>query len=148
MADVTSAGNLEVKIMSITGAVLYSKTMTPAVETPDPCTVSLDIFNAATNAKTVTVPSNGVVSSPPCQVNIEVKLACTPPFTFSSVYIELMSGSSVFKFRNETKAPYFLYGDAGTDVLAGVIPSGSYTVRTTVNGTVLKPRLLNMGSCV
>ncbi len=148
MADVTAAGNLEAKIMSVTGAVLYSKTLTPAVETPDPCTVSLDIFNAATNARTVTVPSNGVVTGPPCQVNIEVKLACTPPFTFSSIYIELMSGSSVVKFRNETKAPWFLFGDAGTDILAGAIASGSFTVRTTVNGTVLKPRLLNMGSCV
>jgi hypothetical protein len=74
-------------------------------------------------------------------------LTCTPPFSFSSVYIELMTGSRVVRFRNETAAPYFLFGDVGADVLAGTIPAGSYTVRATASGRTFRPSLLNMGSC-
>jgi hypothetical protein len=147
MADVSSTGVLDIKIVSVTGAVLYSKTLQPETSAADPCTVSLSVYNAGTNAKVVTVPSNGVVTSPPCNVNIEVALTCTPPFTYGAVYIELLSGSRVLKFRNETAAPYFLFGNNGADVLAGSIPGGIYTIRTTAGGKTFQPSLLNLGSC-
>jgi hypothetical protein len=147
VADVSSAGVLDVKLMSVTGAVLYSKTLQPETTVADPCTVSLSVYNAVTDAKVSTVPSNGAVTNPPCNVNIEVTLTCTPPFTYNSVFIELMAGSRVLKFRNETAAPYFLFGNNGADVLAGSIPAGIYTIRSTAGGKTFQPSLLNMGSC-
>lgn len=147
MADVSSTGVLDIKLMSVTGAVLYSKTLQPETGVADPCTVRLGVYNAASNAKVSTVPSDGLVSNPPCNVNIEVELTCTPPFTYGAVFIELLSGSQVLKFRNETAAPFLLFGNVGADILAGSIPGGIYTIRTTAGGKTFKPSLLTMGSC-
>lgn len=147
MADVSSAGVLDIKLMSVTGAVLYSKTLQPEAIAADPCTISLGVYNAVSNAKVATVPSNGLVSNPPCSVNVEVTLTCTPPFTYGAVFIELLAGSQVLKFRNETAAPFFLFGNTGADVLGGSISAGTYTIRTTAGGRTFKPSLLTLGSC-
>jgi hypothetical protein len=146
LAEVSAAGVLTMKLMSVTGAVLYTKTLQPDIA--EPCTVSVNVYNAVTNQLVTAVPNGGSLITPPCSVNIEVALTCSPSFTYGPVFIELMSGSSVIASRNELAAPFFLFGNNGADVLAGTIRAGTYSVRASAGGRTFSSSVITLGTCV
>lgn len=127
--------------MSVTGAVLYQKTLEP--ESNLACAPIFRMWNGNTDALVSTLVNGGTVTSPPCGVNIEVLLPCVN----GTVTLELLSGGNVIRSRVERTAPYFLYGDQGTNVLSGAISAGTYAIRAIVNGISLRPTTFTFGTC-
>jgi hypothetical protein len=141
MASVSSSGFLDVKIMSVTGAVLYQKTLQPQSDLP--CAPIFRLWNGNTDALVSTIANGGTVASPPCGVNIEVLLPCVN----GTVVLELLSEGNVIQSRVERAAPFFLYGDQGTNILSGAISAGTYVIRAIVNGVVQIPTSFTFGTC-
>jgi hypothetical protein len=141
MATVTSSGFLDVKIMSVTGAVLYQKTLEP--ENSLPCAPIFRMWNGNTDALVSTLVNGGTVASPPCGVNIEALLPCVN----GTVTLELLSGGTVIRSRVERTAPYFLYGDQGANILSGAISAGTYAIRAIANGIALPSTTFTFGTC-
>lgn len=145
MADVSATGVLDVKLMSVTGAVLYSKTLQP--DLTDQCNVTVKVYDADTDAAVMTVPNGGTLATPPCDINIEVVLTCTPGFNYRNVFIELLSGTNVVRRRQELAGPYFLFSNEGRDVLRGSINPGTYSVRVSAGGKTFAPSVMTLGTC-
>jgi hypothetical protein len=104
-------------------------------QAPINCGVVYQLFNSKTeqfvanllNGTTLTTPP-----LPPCKLtNIEAILPCGS--TDNRVVIELFSGSKRIRRQVESTAPYFLFGNRGTNVVNGKIAPGTYRIRTQVN---------------
>jgi hypothetical protein len=93
---------------------------------------------------TNTIAANATVSNPPCAINIEARF-CAP--IVGPVTIQILQNGVVRNSRNETNAPYFLFGDAGADVLSGAIAPGTYGIRTVANGTTSPMTMFTLGAC-
>jgi PhoD-like phosphatase len=146
MASVSANGTLAVRLMSVTGAVLYQRTLQPEV----PCNASFSLWNGATDARVATLVNGGTISSPPCSVNIQATVNCTSSLPVGPVTIDLLSGSRVIRTRVEAVAPYFLFGDNVNtgDVFGGSITPGTYSVRITVGAVALPETSFTVGACV
>jgi hypothetical protein len=113
------------------------------------CTASYSIYNAATDALFLPLTPGATVSNPPCSINILSTVTCEDGFTASSVLLRLRSGGNLVQTRLERLAPYFLHGDAGSNILDGRISPGSYTIETTAPGAIFQaPLSFTMGDCV
>lgn len=141
-ATVSSSGVLDVKLMSVTGATLYQKTLQPEIGLT--CAPIYRLWNANTDALVSNLTNGVTVASPPCAVNIEAVLTCQN----GTVGLDLLSGATVVKSRLEKTAPYFLFGDQGTNVLAGSISAGTYSIRASLFGIPLPAATFTFGTCV
>lgn len=114
------------------------------------CAVSFDVVNARVDTFVASLVDGGTVLNPPCQVNIEAVVACTPPLDKGVVALELRSGGLVVQAREERVAPYFLFGDTpGGNIYSGRILSGLYNIRTRILGAESPPLNFSLaGTCV
>jgi hypothetical protein len=113
------------------------------------CSAAYSIYNAATDAFFGPLLPGATVTNPPCSINIFSNVTCQDGFTTSSVLLRLRSGGNLVQTRLERLAPFFLFGDAGTNILAGSISPGSYTIETTAPGGIFQaPMSFTMGVCV
>lgn len=113
------------------------------------CTVAYSIYNAATDAFFGLLQPGATISNPPCSVNIRANVTC-PDAVLPSVLMQLRSSNgNVVRTRTELLAPYYLFGDAGANVLDGFIAPGTYSIETTSAGVIFpKPASFTMGQCV
>ena len=108
------------------------------------CVNSFVVYNGRYDMYYSTIANNTAMTTPPCGINIEARL-CAP--ASGPVGIQLLQNGLVKHYRNETNAPYFLFGDAGADIISGVIAPGAYGIRTIVNGTVGPITSFTLGAC-
>jgi hypothetical protein len=108
------------------------------------CVPSFEIYSGRYDWWYAKVRNSTTVSTPPCGINIEARF-CAP--VSGPVTIQLLQNGVVRNTRNEAQAPYFLFGDAGADILSGVIPPGTYGLRTVVNGTTSPMTMFTLGAC-
>jgi hypothetical protein len=114
------------------------------------CTTSYGLYNAATDTQVSLLRNGDTISSPPCSVNIRVNVTCAEPVAFPQVVMQVRSlNGNIVQTRTEKLAPYYLFGDAGTNVLGGAISAGTYTIDTTYPGVIMpKPLTFTFGQCV
>jgi hypothetical protein len=108
------------------------------------CVPSFAIYNGRYDSWYRTIAAGGTVATPPCAINVEARF-CGPVAT--PVTIQLLQNGVVKNSRIESQAPYFLFGDAGSDVLAGSIPPGTYSIRTIVGGVMGNSTTFTLGAC-
>ena len=112
---------------------------------PSPaCVPSYAIYNARYDMWTNTIAAGATVPNPPCNINIEARF-CGP--VTGAVTIQVLQNGVVKNSRIEANGPYFLFGDAGADVLAGALAPGEYGIRTVVNGTTSATTMFTLGAC-
>jgi hypothetical protein len=70
----------------------------------------------------------------PCDVNIQVYAYCG--FTVDTVQIELRDTATdkIVTSKTETTSPYFLFGNMGSDITAGSIGPGAYSIAAIIDG--------------
>lgn len=124
------------------------------------CDVQYKVYNARTDAVFLSyLPYDSgkyfdanTLTGFPCAINIEAVVNCKF-LPFAAVTLELLSGTTVVKSRNEKNAPYFLFGDivngTKTDILPGALSPGNYSIRVRIADIIhtAYPFTLN-GTCV
>jgi hypothetical protein len=98
------------------------------------CSLTFRVYDANTNAEVTTFANGDTVLSPPCNVNVKVDVSCGS--AVKKVGMILYRGTRKMVRRTELFAPFFLFGNSGTDVKSGTIASGTYTLQTVVDGIV------------
>jgi subtilisin family serine protease len=100
------------------------------------CTITWNLYNSRTDKLVAPLPNNATISSPPpCgRTNIEAIVPCGA--SNNRVLIELFQGKRRILRNTERNFPYFLFGNAGSNVLDGKIRAGRYSIRATVDGIV------------
>ena len=111
-------------------------TTQPIIAPTISCTVTWKLFNSQTDSFVANL-SNGtfVTTPPPCgRTNIEAVVPCGD--LDNAVNLELFrdTGSQRIRRRVERAAPYFLFGNSGSNVFDGRIEPGTYRIRANVNG--------------
>lgn len=98
------------------------------------CAASYKLYNAR-NDKFVTNIANGAtITSPPCDVNIEVVLPCVTSGKTVSLQLIAHNGT-VIAARDEVER-FFLFGNNKNNILPGKIASGTYTVQAIETGNI------------
>jgi subtilisin family serine protease len=100
------------------------------------CTITWNLYNSRTDKLVVPLPNNANISRPPpCgRTNIEAVVPCGA--SNHRVVMELFQGKRRILRNTERAAPYFLFGNAGSNVLDGKLRAGRYSIRATVDGMV------------
>jgi hypothetical protein len=114
------------------------------------CTIAYSVYNAANDTLFSTLPAGGTIASPPCSVNILASLTCSQDTVLPQVVMQVRSlNGNVVQTRVEKLAPYFLFGDAGANILGGALSPGTYSIETTYPGVIFpKPLTFTFGQCV
>jgi FG-GAP repeat len=97
------------------------------------CDVSWKLFNSHTDSLVVNLTNDTIVTTPPpCRrTNIEAVVPCGD--WNDEVTIELFRNGHRVHRRVEWVAPYFLFGNNGSNVFDGRIKPGTYHIRANVN---------------
>ena len=102
------------------------------------------LYDAKNDTFVEPIYDGSVISSPPCEVNIEAVIPCG---TEDYVRIELLQNSTRVKKQREGIHPYFLYGNRGTYLRSGTIPAGTYTLTAKTNDVKSQPIMFTLGEC-
>jgi len=97
------------------------------------CKAFYKIFNARTDRFFAEIANGGTINNPPCSINIEAILPCASKGAKAKV--QLLQGSTVIKELVDTDR-FFLFGNNKNNILPGTIASGTYKIRTKINGIV------------
>jgi glycerophosphoryl diester phosphodiesterase len=109
------------------------------------CRPTYTLFNAATDAVFADIKFGATIPCVPAQVNIRVTFPCESTITTPVVLNLYGSSKELIHSRREGVAPYFLYGDSGADVLAGVLTPRAYSIQSTVNNKLTDPVFFQVG---
>ena len=98
------------------------------------CDVTWVLYNSASDSSTAILLDGALISNPPpsSRTNIEAVLPCAD--SNDRVVLELYQGSTLLRSQIETAAPYFLFGNRGSNVNDGSIVAGTYRVRALLDG--------------
>jgi glycerophosphoryl diester phosphodiesterase len=109
------------------------------------CRPTYTLFNATSDAVFANLSYGATVPCIPAAINIRVTFPCEATVT-GPVTMSLFDASNKKIIeRVEKNAPYFLYGDSGTDVFGGGLLRGSYSIASFVNGKPTNPFFFNVG---
>ena len=98
------------------------------------CAASYKLYNARKDKVVANVVNGGTITSPPCDLNIEVVLPCAT--TGKNVSVQLLQpNGTIIRARDEVEK-FFLFGNTKTNIYAGKIASGTYTIQAVANGIV------------
>jgi hypothetical protein len=127
---------------TVTGKTSY------LIITSHPCKYSFDLYDAKTNARSRGLTDNAsVITNRPCQLNFKINLSCN--FNPTQVELKLFQNKSLIKNATIKSAPYFLFGNNGTDVLPGTIGAGNYSIQAIIGGIVhRRVKFTVLGTCV
>jgi hypothetical protein len=94
------------------------------------------LYNSRTDKLVAPLSNNATISRPPpCgRTNIEAVVPCGA--SNHRVVMELFQGKRRILRNTERAVPYFLFGNAGSNVLDGKLRAGRYSIRVTVDGMV------------
>lgn len=98
------------------------------------CAASYKLYDARNDKVVAKIVNGRTVTSPPCELNIEVVLPCAT--TGKNVSVQLLhQNGTVIRARDEVEK-FFLFGNTKTNILAGKIPPGTYIIEAVANGIV------------
>jgi hypothetical protein len=114
------------------------------------CTIVYGVYNAATDAFFSALAPGATIASPPCSINIIANLTCSQEAVIPQVVMQVRSlDGTVVQTRVERLPPYFLFGDAGPNILGGALSPGAYSIETTQPGLIMpRPLSFTLGQCV
>jgi hypothetical protein len=110
------------------------------------CSLTFKVYSGKTNLEFASLSDGGTLASPPCEVNIEAAATCG--FPINTVLLQLRRGKRLIGSRTERGAPFFLFGNAGSNVFSGTISAGAYSIQATINGLVHPAISFTFGKCV
>ena len=109
------------------------------------CRPRYTLFNAANDTSFAVLKYGATLPCIPASVNIRVEFPCETTVT-GPVTLRLFNAANTkIHERVEGVAPYYLYGDKGTDVLGSGMPAGSYSISSFANGKPTNPFFFNVG---
>lgn len=109
------------------------------------CRPKYTLYDAKTDAVFNVLTYGATVPCIPASVNIRVEFPCGVGKN-SRVLMKLFnSANTMIGERLERMAPFFLFGDRGSDVLGRGMPAGAYSISSLVNGKQTDPYFFNVG---
>jgi hypothetical protein len=99
------------------------------------CAASYKLYNAKNDKFVRNIVNGGTITSPPCDVNIEVVLPCATAGKTVSLQL-LHRNGTVISTRDEVEK-FFLFGNSKANIFSGKIASGKYTIQAVENGNIL-----------
>ena len=100
------------------------------------CNVTWNLFNSKTDSFVANLSNGTTVSTPllpPCnRTNIAAVVTCVD--SINRVTLQLYQNDRRIHSRVEKVAPYFLFGDKGSNIYNGRIAPGTFRVRAEVDG--------------
>jgi hypothetical protein len=109
--------------------------------------IQYGLYDADRNTYVTNLYNASTVSTPPCSMSIGVTFQCG--FVPKIVRFELRraSNNALVLKRDETSAPYFLFGNIGNDIVGGSIPSGEYILTAIIDGITHPSVRFTFGTC-
>ena len=102
------------------------------------CYIDYSVYDVANDCPRESIYGFGdyvyPIDAVPCEMSIQVYTYCG--FEVNTVQIELRNTvtNTIVATKTETTNPYFLFGNEGSDVTAGSIAPGNYSITSTVDG--------------
>lgn len=109
------------------------------------CRPTYTLYNSTSDAVFTTLKYGATVPCIPESVNVRVTFPCEANVTGPVTMRLFNAANAKIHERVEGAAPYYLFGDRGTDVLGGGIPAGSYSISSFVNAKQTNPFFFNVG---
>jgi glycerophosphoryl diester phosphodiesterase len=113
------------------------------------CRPRFTLFNATSDASVGVIRFGATIPCIPRSINIRAEFPCETSVVGPATLRLFDASNTKIHERVEGVAPYFLYGDVGTDILGAGLAPGAYSISALANGKVSSPYFFQVGSiCV
>ena len=99
------------------------------------CAASYKLYDAKTDKFVSNIVNGQIITSPPCNVNIEVVLPCVT--TGKNVTLKLLGQNDAVVSTRDEVEEFFLFGNNKKNIFAGKIASGTCKIQAVDNGNIL-----------